>query len=46
MSARRALALAALLGAVGCGVKAPPRPPIEKGTQAGPPAATEDGSKR
>ena len=43
----RALAVAALLALAACGVKAPPRPPIqEQGTQAGPPAATEQGSKR
>jgi hypothetical protein len=44
---RRALAVAALLAAVGCGVKAPPRPPIEpRPAQAGAPAATDEGSKR
>jgi len=44
---KRALALAALLLAVGCGVKALPRPPIEPGeAEVGPPAANEDGGKR
>ncbi len=44
---RRALALAALLGAVGCGVKAPPRPPIDpKDSGAAQPAATEQGRER
>lgn len=45
---RRAVAVA-LLAAIlaGCGVKAPPRPPVEpKGTQAGAPAAMEQGVVR
>ncbi len=43
----RRLAVAALLAAlVACGVKAPPRPPVDKGTQAGPPAATQQEKER
>ena len=45
---RRALAAAAVALLVGaCGVKAPPRPPIEpKSNPAGTPATTEQGKER
>ncbi|HSM94185.1 MAG TPA: hypothetical protein VLT47_15005 [Anaeromyxobacteraceae bacterium] len=41
---RRAVAVAALLLAAGCGVKAPPRPPVEPASNPGGPAAPAQGT--
>lgn len=47
MSRALAFALLALLALAACGVKAPPRPPIEsKPNPAGPPATTQQGNER
>jgi hypothetical protein len=41
----RAVAIAAILLLVGCGVKAPPRPPIEPNTKPGGEAAPAPGTR-
>ena len=41
----RALAIAAVLLLAACGVKAPPRPPIQQGTNRGGEAAGDQGTR-
>ncbi len=44
---RRAAAVLLAAALAACGIKAPPRPPLEaRQAQAGAPAATQDGEKR